>query len=127
MKPTPEQIAKLPKWAQEYIATMESRERNAIKALDELKGGRPDSPIQVERSTDPSDKRYESAYRVPGNCVRLYLDRNEPERWIEVNLSGKHSQTAAWRGRSIEVRGSNALAFRASASNVLEVTDDYNI
>lgn len=41
--PTPEQLAKLPKWAQDHISTLDVQRRAATKALNEALEAQPDS------------------------------------------------------------------------------------
>jgi hypothetical protein len=47
-EPTPEQIAKLPKWAQRHIRQLESTTRRALKRLEENEDGQTPSGIWYE-------------------------------------------------------------------------------
>lgn len=46
MKPTPEQISKLPRWAQEHIADIEQQRFVAIRALNEYQDSQTESPFR---------------------------------------------------------------------------------
>lgn len=46
MKPTPEQIAKLPKWAQEHIADIERHRFVSVRALNEYQNSQTESPFR---------------------------------------------------------------------------------
>jgi len=59
MKPTPEQIAKLPKWAQEHIRDIERQLSAATTALDQIKDQQTPSPIYLDDwYCTPRMKRY---------------------------------------------------------------------
>ena len=47
MKPTPEQIAKLPKWAQEHIENLQRQGAAATKALNRYLDNQTPSPIYI--------------------------------------------------------------------------------
>ncbi len=70
--PTPEQIAKLPKWAQEHIADTERRQRNAERTLTEFQNNQTPSEFYTEEYVCCGEngnqfvKRYIQAHKV---CV----------------------------------------------------------
>ncbi len=86
MTPTPEQIAKLPKWAQEYIKDV-SREREvSLRTLNAFQDEQTPSPFYVEENlctgeaSGPTTKRrYIQAHSVEVyfRGVHLTVDANE--------------------------------------------------
>jgi hypothetical protein len=63
MKPTPEQLAKLPKWALEYVKDLENQREQAIRTLNEFVDDQTPSPFYYEdnpctgESSGPIGKR----------------------------------------------------------------------
>lgn len=45
-KPTPDQISKLPRWAQEHIATLERERFVSVRALNEYQDSQTESPFR---------------------------------------------------------------------------------
>ncbi len=98
MKPTPEQIEKLPKWTQEYIKDLERQRENAIRALNEYCDNQTPAPFSV--------REYESTGEGfgPSRKVRyIQADRMEIQ-WQGVSLEiilREDNIDLQWRGASI--------------------------
>lgn len=76
-KPTPEQIEKLPKWAQEYIKDLERERFVAVRSLNEAVDKSTPTPFYYEDSPCTGEK--------PGpNSKRFYVQTN----WIYVEHAG---------------------------------------
>lgn len=95
--PTPEQIAKLPKWAQEHVEDLERRTRNAEKALRDNLDTQTVSPFRVEDYVCIGDgggkhiTRYVQTHKMTvvhdGVHVDILLRLDDPG--IEVSWSGE--------------------------------------
>jgi len=107
MKPTPEQIAKLPKWAQDYIVNLSRERESAINSLNAFCDSETQSPFYVEESvctgeqSGPTRKRHyiqAHAINVEWAGVHLRVDANDyGNRRSEIGLSygtGTHSDVA---------------------------------
>lgn len=97
MKPTPEQIAKLPRWAQDHLNNI-SRERDAaIRSLNEFCDNQSPSPFYIEdhpctgETSGPSRKRiYIQAHAITVEWagVILNIDANDyGNRKNEIEIS----------------------------------------
>lgn len=64
MTPTPEQLAKLPKWAQEHIEIIERERFVAVRALNEFSDTQTQSPFYHEKFTCPGEENGPSNKRV---------------------------------------------------------------
>jgi len=90
--PTPEQIAKLPKWAQERLADVERRTRVAEEKLKEYLDAQTPSEFYVEEyvsTGEGSDKyaqRYIQTYKmaVETGGVKLTILLRQDEKGIEL-------------------------------------------
>lgn len=70
MKPTSEQIAKLPKWAQEHIRDIERERDIAVSVKNKMVDEQTPSPIYVnDWTTNPITKRY-----VQCQCKNLVIE-----------------------------------------------------
>jgi hypothetical protein len=98
MKPTPEQIAKLPKWAQDHIQNIERERFTAVRALNEYCDETTKSPFVIEdsvctgESTGPSTKRryiQAPSMKVEYGGVELRISANDynGRRGIELSWS----------------------------------------
>lgn len=83
---TPEQIAKLPRWAQEHIKDLERQREVAVRALDEYVDAQTESPFYTldnectgERQGPTFRKRYIQAHsiEVEWRGVVLSVDAND--------------------------------------------------
>jgi hypothetical protein len=91
-RPTPEQIAKLPKWAQERLADLERRTRVAETHLKETLDAQTPSEFYVEEyvsvgeGSDKYVKRYVQTYKmtVERDGVKLGILLRQDEKGIEV-------------------------------------------
>lgn len=103
---TPEQIAKLPKWAQEHVRFISMQRDAAVKALNRFNDSQTESPFFVEdhvcsgESSGPSTKKmFIQAYCMSVNWrgVLLKIDAND------YGQSG-HGIRLQWNGadRTIE-------------------------
>lgn len=110
---TPEQLKKLPKWAQDHIVWQE-RELVRLNGQVENLTGTEASPIEV----DP----YRDALQLPiGKLARTFL----PERiTVRYMLEGGHIDVGLRKGR-VDINatrmGDNAMEIRPSAANSLTV------
>ncbi len=120
MTPTAEQIAKLPRWAREQIASLEAdiRERDGI--ILSLKG----APTQTRVELQPRGFGDGILYQADEAKVRFYMGDN-PNRqdWIDVYLplASQHSQ-AYKEGHhrfpyALQLRGSSRFAVFHDSSN----------
>lgn len=84
--PTPEQLAKLPKWAQEYIADIERQRFVAVRALDKFKDEQTPSPFYCEDHYSTGEKQgpifrrkyiQTDSIEVEWRGVRLTVDAND--------------------------------------------------
>jgi len=90
--PTPEQIAKLPKWAQERMADLERRARVAETALREYFDAQTPSEFYVEEyvgvgeGSDKRAQRYIQTYRmaVERDGVKLTILLHQDVKGIEL-------------------------------------------
>ena len=96
MKPTNEQIAKLPKWAQDHIENIERERFTAVRALNEYCDETTKSPFVIEdyvctgESTGPSIKRrYVQAHwmKVEYGGVELRISANSHNERRGIDLS----------------------------------------
>lgn len=78
VNPTPEQIAKLPKWAQEYITQLERQRDAAVKVMRDSANGTTRSPFYFE----------DHACVKPGGpeVVRHYIQAP----WLKFDYGGLH-------------------------------------
>ena len=90
--PTPEQIAKLPKWAQERLADVERRTRVAEEKLKEYLDAQTPSEFYVEEyvstgeGSDKHAQRYIQTYKmaVETGGVKLTILLRQDEKGIEL-------------------------------------------
>lgn len=114
MSPTPEQIARLPKWARDHLDRLDRRVRDAERVRDE-----------AVLATHPDDSdavlRPNSDYPVGlGRRPRVRFRLGEEERWEYVDVT---VQTDVVTGRRyLELHGGSALALRPQVTNVLHVS-----
>lgn len=102
MNPTTEQIAKLPKWAQDYIKTV-CRERDmAIRTLNEFQDTQTKSDFWIE------DLVCTGETVGPATKVR-YIQTNS----IHVESEGVHVEVSAFHGR-IQSRHGIEVVWRSS-------------
>lgn len=126
MKPSVEQIAKLPKWAQEYIADLASTAARALERLAELRDGAPESSISIPRydNLTPNGTPGQN-YRVPGHHVEFILptlDGTGKTYTIDVGLSRYSNSVAPERkGKTLIVCGEKELIVRPVVTNVVEI------
>ena len=113
---TPDKIAKLPKWAREYIARMERERDNAVRELRDATSGSLVNPNQQRLCTtqlggDP--------FWLPQYGRIAYT--SNPEAWDGF---GELEIAKARYGAGIEIRTScnGELATIPVASNVIRVT-----
>lgn len=80
MKPTEEQIAKLPKWAQDHLSNL-SRERDvAVTALNAWRDGQKESPVFFEDMLCDGQGVGPTSHRV-------YVQTRDIEiRWLGIQL-----------------------------------------
>lgn len=57
MKPTPEQLAKLPKWALEHLKSLEMQREQAIRTLNEFVDDQTPSPFYYEENPCTGEQR----------------------------------------------------------------------
>lgn len=118
-----QQVAKLPQWAQARIQWLESRVQQYEQELAAIRGGRPDSPIQVTPGgVEPKYGLAEWAsvrFRL-GN--RRY-DAGDPRHWVEMRIRDDGGTGV------VELMGSSELSLYARSSNVLnvDVADRYEL
>lgn len=119
MTKKPENLAALPKWAQDKIATLERTvaERDALIARD--RGKRPDSPVQV---IDYSRPQGETFGLDPHDPIRIQLGAKRwsdgrPKHWVEVQ---RRSDDGNDRGR-VEIRADGPMVVIHHSSNVFTV------
>ena len=115
--PTPEQIARLPKWAQEYIGRTESKLAQSERELSELKGGTLENPDQqkfyVERyGGEPFWLPQYGTLKFSENPTADNPRADFQFRESDSDLGGVKIMSSA-RGR---------LVVTPTASNVIEVT-----
>lgn len=89
--PTQEQLAKLPKWAQEYIAYIERQRFVAVRALDEFRDEQTPSPFYFQDHSCTGDKS--------GPVER--------KRYIQT-----HSIIVKWRGVELTVDANSGHGLR---------------
>src|SRR5262249_53047522 len=100
--PSPEQLAKLPKWAQDHITKLERQREEAIRTLNQALDTQTESSFSVVatpctgETTGPSFKRaYVQAHsiEVRWRGVELTVDANDygqNGKGIRLQWSGKH-------------------------------------
>ncbi len=101
MKPTPEQLAKLPKWAAEYIKEIERQRETAISALNEYTDNQTVSPLFADEleCLEAGSPRHIIRYfqgreiqaKFMGVHVRMYLC--ETRKRIEIQYSREDDRT----------------------------------
>lgn len=90
--PTPEQIAKLPKWAQEHIADLARRQANAERALNDFKDNQTPSEFYTEEylcvgaKSNEYVKRYIQAHKVcvERDGVKLTILLRQDEKGLDL-------------------------------------------
>lgn len=90
--PTPEQIAKLPKWAQEHIADLSRRQQNAERALNEFKDNQTPCEFYTEdylcvgAKSNEYVKRYIQAHKVcvERDGVKLTILLRQDEKGLDL-------------------------------------------
>lgn len=115
MKPTPEQIQRLPKWAQEHIKDQQSEIDSLQSTLRVLRGLRPPSRLLVN---DVLAKR-EALYHNDHDIVRFLGLGDDPD-YLEV----RHNESLSkYWGESpvITVRGLHPLVIRPDVTNVVQI------
>lgn len=76
-KPTPDQLTRLPKWAQEYIETLERAVEDSQRVITELQQ---DEPTEIYWTTGIRDeKKY-----IPNNA-RIYIERGGEKHALLVH------------------------------------------
>lgn len=99
-KPTPEQIAKLPKWAQDEIKSLARQRDAAIRALNEYVDNQTESPFYTEdnectgeQSGPTNRRRYIQAHKIEVQWRGVYLrvdanDFGQSGHGIRIQWSG---------------------------------------
>jgi hypothetical protein len=90
--PTPDQLAKLPKWAQEHIVNLERRTKTAEDALNDYKDNQTPSEFYTEdmlcvgEGSPEYVKRYVQGYKmnVEHDGVRLTILLRQDEKGIDL-------------------------------------------
>lgn len=80
-QPTKEQIGKLPKWAQDYIKSIEQQRFVAVRALDEFVDNQTPSPFYFEDNSCTGEQSGPTNRRVyvQAHCIKV--------EWRGVHLS----------------------------------------
>lgn len=79
-KPTEEQIAKLPKWAQEHIRTLEQQRREVVGVLEDFTQAHATGPVRCRMMVSDGEAERGPSHRE----VRF------DARWIEIEHVGVH-------------------------------------
>jgi len=99
MKPTPEQLAKLPKWAQQHIEDIERSLKAAQTRMANMDDQQTPSPVYIEEW--PENKIVRRYVQVPyshvtikhaGVHLDIYLAREKDAQWlygIELTYAGE--------------------------------------
>lgn len=129
-EPTPEQIAKLPAWAKQYISNLEYDRDRAVRHRDELFDAQTPTGLVYGTAGDLStNPKY-----LPdshGNYVRFATGGTIPKvgqmgDYLEVSRARRSGRDEATWGDVIEIRSSSGLSIKPSASNAIEITHTNN-
>lgn len=110
-------VDKLPKWAQEYIASLERTTLFAMRNAADLQDA------QEPTSVTYGDHYDNPRYLQDGTTVRFHLADGE---WIDVRAAipeGRGASSHLDRDEQIVVTGSNQLRIAPGVSNVIGVSN----
>lgn len=112
--PTPEQIAKLPKWAQDYIRALRHQLSDAVGTLDDA------APSDVFY-TEPVSFRYRPL--PPGSSVTFTPNvSKQPGNYLDIRVSKE--RISHRDGSTLSIQGAHHLTVSPRAANVVWVTGD---
>jgi len=114
MTPTPEQLAKLPKWAREHLSYMEMRLREAKLAAHEMSGSVPNAMVWAD-----SYGEFPRPLEVMGRPVRFTTEKDisDWDHYIDVTLEAPGA---------IRVRGGRSLTVHPESTNGLVIRINRN-
>lgn len=108
MTPTPEQLARLPKWARDHVDSLTRQRDNAVERMTEALAGPEDSDTLADPYMDPPRRL------GVGTTVRFQLG----ERW-DAYVDGRVDRDRF--GVRLYLNGGPALNVLPRSSNVIEV------
>ena len=81
MNPTPEQIARLPKWAQEYLKQLESDRLSAVRSLNEYVDDQAESPFRYWDYVNTGEEG-----RAPSHKTKFIQTNKMEVHWAGIEL-----------------------------------------
>lgn len=116
---TPDELAKLPRWATQKIAALEISAREAQAALTVFAGAQPPSRVEFQPHTGIGNPKLFAPDDV---TIRFFLgDHPHREDWIEISLP-YHFKAKGRYARAVQLRASGRIVTFHDASNSSFVT-----